>query len=285
MKEIVHAAIDEKVEADGGINASILDNRLEAFEARIMSRLDQIGPTVLQATANPQVDVQSVDAAIAPVVALDNQFSYKGRSWCLPKDFDFPDDTSRYSGWRMWLDGMVVVSGGRSYKIKPLRKLKDKDFHAVSTRNSFKLKWKPVFNMMEMCPDLDIPAKVDEAFVQSSFRKATEYLKTRVSYVWLKAKDERALAKLSIASWSKKCQRSEIIKCGTDEDKAKLPAATSRNQTDKRKRSFTIYGDARGDGRIRPNKVARRRNALVDTMNAGAAMFENAFANVAPATM
>jgi hypothetical protein len=285
MKEIVHAAIDEKVEADGGINASILDNRLEAFEARIMSRLDQIGPTVLQATANPQVDVQSVDAAIAPVVALDNQFSYKGRSWCLPKDFDFPDDTSRYSGWRMWLDGMVVVSGGRSYKIKPLRKLKDKDFHAVSTRNSFKLKWKPVFNVMEMCPDLDIPAKVDEAFVQSSFRKATEYLKTRVSYVWLKAKDERALAKLSIASWSKKCQRSEIIKCGTDEDKAKLPAATSRNQTDKRKRSFTIYGDARGDGRIRPNKVARRRNALVDTMNAGAAMFENAFANVAPATM
>jgi hypothetical protein len=42
------------------------------------------------------------------------------------------------------------------------------------------------------------------------------------SYIWLKAKDERALAKLSIASWSKKCQRSEILKCGTDEDKAKL---------------------------------------------------------------
>jgi hypothetical protein len=134
MKEIVQAAINEKVEADGGINASILDNRLDAFEARIMSRLDQIGPIALQAMANPQVDVQSVDAATAPVVALDNQFSYSGRLWCLPKDFDFPDDTSRYrySGWRMWLDDMVVVSGGRSYKIKPLRKLKDKDFYAVS---------------------------------------------------------------------------------------------------------------------------------------------------------
>jgi hypothetical protein len=176
MKEIVHTAVDEKVEADGGINASILDNRLDAFESRIMSKLDQIGPTALQATANPQVDVQSVDAATAPVVALDNQFVYNGRLWCLPKDFDFPYDTSRYSGWRMWLDGVVVVSGGRSYKIKPLRKLKDKDFHAVSVRNSFKLKWKPVFNMMEMCPDLDIPAEVDEAFVQSSFKQATEYL-------------------------------------------------------------------------------------------------------------
>jgi hypothetical protein len=71
----------------------------------------------------------------------------------------------------------------------------------------------------------------------------------------------------------------------TDEDKAKLPAVTARNQADKRKRSFTIYGDARGDGRIRPNKVAKRRNALVATVNAGAAMFENAFANVAPATI
>ena len=38
MKEIVQAAINEKVEADGGINASILDNRLDAFEAKIMSR-------------------------------------------------------------------------------------------------------------------------------------------------------------------------------------------------------------------------------------------------------
>jgi hypothetical protein len=64
--------------------------------------------------------------------------------------------------------------------------------------------------MMEMCTDVVIPAEVDEAFVQSSVQ-ATEYLKARVSYVWLKAKDERALAKLSIASWSKKCQRSEIL--------------------------------------------------------------------------
>ena len=65
----------------------------------------------------------------------------------------------------------VLKTGARSLIGMASNKLKDKEFHAVSVRNSFKLKWKPVFNMMEMCPDLDIPAEVDEAFVQSSFKQ------------------------------------------------------------------------------------------------------------------
>ena len=76
---------------------------------------------------------------------------------------------------------------------------------------------------------------------------------------------------------SKYVQRSEIEKHGTAQDKANLPQATARNQADKRRRVFTIVGDARPNGRIRLNKLARatqRRNlereALVDA-------FEGAF--------
>ena len=133
---------------------------------------------------------------------------------------------------------------------------------------------------MEQCPGLEIPAQVDESFVQSSFIAATEFLKTRVGYVWRRAKDVGMLSDYAIGTWSKYVQRSEIEKHGTVQDKANLPQATARNQADKRKRVFTIVGDARGDSRIRVNKVARvtlrrsmEREAVVDA-------FEGAFGGV-----
>jgi hypothetical protein len=118
---------------------------------------------------------------------------------------------------------------------------------------------------------------VDEDFVQSSFRDATEQLKQRASYIWRNAKDERDLTNLSIGTWARRTTRSEILKHGTQEDKARLPAATARNKTDTRKRTFTIYGDARADGRIRVNKVARRTNRIVAQAENGA--ITNDFAN------
>ena len=44
-------------------------------------------------------------------------------------------------------------------------------------------KWKPIFKLMEQYPGFDTLAQDDEAFVQTSFTTATEYFKTRVSYV------------------------------------------------------------------------------------------------------
>jgi hypothetical protein len=125
----------------------------------------------------------------------------------------------------------------------------------------------------------EIPAVVDEGFVQSSFRDATEQLKQRASYIWRNAKDERDLTNLSIGTWARRTSRSEILKHGTQEDKARLPAATARNKTDTRKRTFTIYGDARADGRrIRVNKVANRRtNRVVAQAEIG--VITNDFAN------
>jgi hypothetical protein len=40
IKTTIHAAIDEEVEVNGGINAAILDKSMSAMENRIMSRLD-----------------------------------------------------------------------------------------------------------------------------------------------------------------------------------------------------------------------------------------------------
>jgi hypothetical protein len=141
--------------------------------------------------------------------------------------------------------------------------------------------------MMESCPDYDIPSEVDQSFVQSSYRLVTEYLKQRVSYVWEMSKDERALDSWTLGTWSKRVSQSQIEKLGTAADKAKLPPATARNKPHQKKRSFkqsqttfVVHGDARTDGRIKVNKVARRTNNVVAAVIIEAGRFEDAFGDV-----
>ena len=62
------------------------------------------------------------------------------------------------------------------------------DFAEKAVERELTTKWKPIFKMMEQYPGFEIPAHVDEAFVQSSFAAAAEYLKSRVGHVWRRAK-------------------------------------------------------------------------------------------------
>ena len=191
-----------------------------------------------------------------------------------------PRETDHLSGWRMWLQGMVIVSKNVTYRIKPFRLFQGVDFLSKAVMFDFANKWKPIFGMMEQYDGFSVPNVVDDEFVHSSFGLAMEYLKTRAWYVWRKAKDHRAVNDYSIGTWSRYVQRSSIEKWGTLEDKASLPAPTARNKAHKSKRTFVIHGDARVDGRIRVNKVPRRtviRRAVGEQV---AATFEDAFGGV-----
>ena len=145
----------------------------------------------------------------------------------------------------MWLTGMVVVSNNVTYRIKPFCSLQGKDFWDKAVEREFTTKWKPIFKLMEQYDGFEASSEGGEAFVQSSFVNATEYLKTRVGYVWSRVKDDRILSGYKVETWSRYVQRSGIEKHGTVQDKASLPPATARNQSDKRKRAFTVIGDRR----------------------------------------
>ena len=84
------------------------------------------------------------------------------------------------------------------------------------------------------------------------------------------------LSDYAIETWSKYVQQSEIEKHGTSHDKANPPQAIARNQADKRRRVFTIVGDARPNGR-RPNKVARASHQRNLEREAVADAFEGVF--------
>jgi hypothetical protein len=138
-------------------------------------------------------------------------------------------------------------------KLKPFQSLQGIDFAKKVVESEFTTKWKPICKMMGQSPGFEVPAHVDGAFVKSFFVDATEYLKSRVGYVWSRTsrtKNVRLLSDYAIGTWSKYVPLSEIKKHDMVQDKANLPQATARNQADKRKRVFTIVGDARRDGRI-----------------------------------
>ena len=175
------------------------------------------------------------------------------------------------------------MSKNVTYKLKPFRLLTGKDLHKKSVERELTTKWRPIFKMMEQCPLFNTPQHVDGSFVQSSFLRATEFLKSRAGYIWEK-KDDRILSTWSVGTWSRMIQRGMIEKHGTAADKAVLQDAMARNQPHKEKRTSVVYGDARADGHEgRLNKTPRRL-AIDQRREAAADAFGDAFGGVVPDT-
>ncbi len=105
---------------------------------------------------------------------------------------------------------------------------------------------------MEQYDGFKASSEGGDAFVQSFFVAAIEYLKTRVGYVWSRVNDNRIFSGYKVRTWSRFVQQSNIEKLGTVWDKASLPPATARNQSDKRKQAFIVIEERR----VRKNNVA-----------------------------
>ena len=268
LEEAVSNAIDKKVKADGGINSSILDERLKKFQDLLMQRLDEVGGTMASCPVEPEV---AITGNQIDILQRKNTFYYRGKFWCVPESFAFPSEVTRLNGWRMWLKGKAVVVDNKTYMIKPFSHLKGSDLPWKELVNELDTKWKPIFRKMAEALGLVIPAEVDDEFVQTSFHVATEYLKATVSYIWIRAKDEGQLSKYTIGTWSRKVARSEILKHGTPEDKERLPPSTARNKEDSRKRGGWSVE------RTGIRRVARRSRVDRLEVQEAAVGFERAF--------
>ena len=63
--------------------------------------------------------------------------------------------------------------------------------------------------------------EINQKFVDSSLQTAYHFLNTNYSYIFLNTEDAK-LATQKIKTWCKKTHRSEVVKKGTDYNKAKL---------------------------------------------------------------
>jgi hypothetical protein len=105
-KITVHAEIVKKVEASGGINTSLLVKRLGDMEKRLTEKMDSLDLQTAKSFVYPHL----IDSLEGLVVAMRNQFCYRGLYWCVTELFCLSRVTDHLSGWCMWLKGMVKVS-------------------------------------------------------------------------------------------------------------------------------------------------------------------------------
>jgi hypothetical protein len=91
----------------------------------------------------------------------------------------------------------------------------------------YKLHWRPVFSKMEEGIGV-IPDNLTPEIVNALYERGTEYLQTRVSYVF--SNNRMHHNDWVIATWAKYLSRSVILQKGTDADKANLPAMNLSNR-------------------------------------------------------
>lgn len=162
----------------------------------------------------------------------------------------------RNVGWKLWLQGMpgnraVGENGSMETRaIKPFRLFVPGRL-PKKIADTFKLHWRPLFAMMEEGLE-DIPESPTAEEIDELFDQATEYLKTRVGFIWENTRLHPT--NWTISTWAKNVKRSVIIAKGTAQDKANLPDENRFNRGHTgRKRRVNLQQQTR---------VARRRNQV-----------------------
>lgn len=246
LKLAVSDAVDAKVESEGGVNMSILKNVVDDLKKDLFEKIESI--TIKPCDADAQLpDIPLVSKPVK--VPSRNQFVYNGAFWYLPVTFQFPDGATRFAGWKKWLVGAIHIDGSQRWKVKPYRKLVGKDIPSKAQQNIFKNEWKPIFSKMMEAPELVVPShdNITEDVVRDTYEVASNFLRTQYEYIF--AKPDGVTEAYTLGTWSFKIKPSEVIKHGTNTDKARLQGEIQKH---KAKRTITP------GIRRRPTKVAKK---------------------------
>jgi hypothetical protein len=101
-------------------------------------------------------------------------FAYDGRFWEIPKDFEFLCQVILNTGWRLWLLGQDIGNEQTTLRVKPFCKLTLSNLPNKKPKDTFKLKWLPVFKMMEQAENLNLPndtSSMSASDINQSFKK------------------------------------------------------------------------------------------------------------------
>jgi hypothetical protein len=173
------------------------------------------------------------EAATSTRPIVYRTYSHSGRFWHMPKTFALPPRMKLDTGWKIWRHGIPChqITANETSQLAPNRPFRHfkNDMLSKHISQGFNLHWRPIFEVMEACPGLDL---ADE----DSFERGIAFLKSRVEYVFNKRRAKPMQWELS--TWSKHVQRSSIEKNGTESDKAALPTGMSRSNKPRKTGTF-----------------------------------------------
>ena len=140
IKASVVQAIEEHDIRGGVITIDFLNNRLKEHHKQLEQVLcDQLQ----QGGINDQVTRR-----------LHQQGQQKGideKFWQVPRGWQFPEKILCRTGWSLWLNGQPGI-------VRPFRLLDPPSLSPdKKLLDRLKLEWRPIFQMMEQAPDMEIP--------------------------------------------------------------------------------------------------------------------------------
>jgi hypothetical protein len=236
VRQTIFDAMEERAIENGQISRHQIKTILDNFCNGIRDDVREQVNTIQQGQARLQPVLPDGAAAHGHIVVVwgsqGTLFSYRGRFWDAPATFAFPAGVKGDVGWKLWLQGMpgFAMEGENGvieqHNIKAFRKF----FPArlpKKVSNVFKLHWRPVFSMMEEGIGC-IPENLTPEIVDDLYKIATEYLQTRVSYIF--GNNRLHHNDWVVATWANYLSRSVILQKGIDADRRKMPVMKLSNR-------------------------------------------------------
>ena len=112
----------------------------------------------------------------------------------------------------------------------PYRKLVGKYIPSMAQQKIFKNEWKPIFSKMMEAPGLIVPSldNITEEVIHDTYEVGTNFLRSQYEYIF--ARPDGVTEAYSIGTWSFKIKPSEVMKHGTDADKARQPGGIQKHK-------------------------------------------------------
>jgi hypothetical protein len=194
-------------------------------------------------------------------------YQYNGQFWDVAKSWKFNKLPTRRIGWEYWLKGqpgnILFVRGiQKKAPVKAYRKLIGKRL-PTKPRGVYYSNWKIIFDYMEQCPNLNIPdnpTEITPDFIESSYKKATEYMEERLSFIF--EGENVNCDTWSVATWSKHVASCTITNKGTENDKECLPltyAYKPYKSTKRKKKQVRVRVQVAEDDEVSVVEVARKK--------------------------
>ena len=242
IKSVIADKIEQVAEENGQITRPLVLKMFGDFQTTVESSISSKIEALLEAIDNRSTfgknrNIESHASKESDFSANSGYdlWSYEGKFWNVPKDFDLPKKVQRRRGWELWVKGMHTADGK---KICAFRFFSSSNLPKPVYRK-FKVEWQPIMKKMESAPGVELPINtgdVTQDILDATFTLATDHLRDNVCSFLFNDKKKR-IESWTVGSWSSCTQRSFILKNGSESDIANLPEEKRENRPHTKKRT------------------------------------------------